>query len=297
MASEAPAPTHTAPSGFGGLLRTWRERRRLSQQELSLQSEVSARHLSFLETGRSHPSRQMVLHLAEHLRVPLRERNDLLVAAGFAPAYTGQPLDAPEMTAVRAAVDQVLRGHEPYPAVGVDRRWDVVAMNTAAHALAVPSDPALLEPPINVYRLVLHPDGLAPRIIDLAELAHHLLDRLRRDLDATGDPGLAALLDEVERYPTVRSLPRRLGSPDGVVVPFRLRHPHGELAMFTSITTFGTPADVTVAELALELFYPLDTATDRRLRDLADEGSRPGAAQAQSTPEIDSAMRATSPGA
>lgn len=275
MASPPPPPSPVEVDGFGRLLRTWRERRRLSQQELSLEADVSARHLSFLETGRSRPSREMVLGLAEHLRVPLRERNDLLVAAGFAPAFTGRRLDAPEMAAIRRAVDRVLDSHEPFPAVAVDRRWDVVAMNAAARALAVPCDPALLEPPINVYRLVLHPDGLAPLIVDLPELAHHLLDRLRRDLDATGDPELAALLDEVERYPTVRGLPRHLGSSDGVVVPFRLRHPEGELAMFTTITMFGTPADVTVAELALELFYPLDRTSDDRLRALASSEPPP----------------------
>lgn len=269
----APGPTSagtsTAAAGFGPLLRAWRERRRFSQQELSLTADVSARHLSFLETGRSSPSRAMVLQLAEHLRVPLRERNELLAAAGFAPAYPSRSFDAPELSSVRTAVEQILAGHEPLPAVAVDRWWDIVSMNRAAAVLAVPQDPALLEPPANVYRLVLHPDGLAPRIVDLADLAHHLLDRLRRDTDATGDPRLVALLDEVERYPTVRALPRRIDVPDGVVVPFRLRHPHGELAMFSSITTFGTPADVTVAELALELFYPLDEATSQRLTAIA----------------------------
>lgn len=257
------------PDDFGTQLRTWRARRRLSQQELSLASEVSTRHLSFLETGRSRPSRAMVLTLAEHLDVPLRERNDLLLAAGHAPAYPRRPLDAPEMAAVRAAVDRILAGHEPLPAVAVDRRWDVVAANAPVLTMTAGVSPEVLGPPTNVYRLTLHPGGLAPLIVNLAEVAHHLLDRLRRDVEATGDPDLVALLGEVERYPTVRGLPPRIDVPSGVVVPFRLRHPQGQLDLFTTVTTFGTPADVTVAELALELFYPLDDATSQRLAAMA----------------------------
>jgi transcriptional regulator with XRE-family HTH domain len=259
------APQVRAGSGFATLLRHWRERRRLSQQQLSLLAGVSARHLSFLETGRSRPSREMVLTLAEHLQVPLRERNELLTAAGFATAYPQRPYDAPELATVRAAVDQVLAGHDPYPAVAVDRAWNVVAANDAVTALLGAVGPAVLGPPTNVYRLTLHPDGLAPLLVNLAEVAHHLLDRLRRDIAATGDAGLSSLLEEVANYATVRALPRRIDPPDGVVMPFRLRHPRGELAMFTTITTFGTPADVTVAELALELFYPLDEVTADRL--------------------------------
>jgi transcriptional regulator with XRE-family HTH domain len=259
------SPAAEPDTSFGGLLRAWRQRRRLSQQELSLAADVSARHLSFLETGRSQPSRAMVLALAEHLDVPLRERNELLTAAGFAPSYPRRDLDAPEMGAVRSAVDRVLAGHAPWPAVAVDRRWDVVAANAPVLALAAAASPSLLEPPINVYRLTLHPDGLAPLVINLAEVAHHLVDRLRRDVAATGDADLTALLTEVTRYPTTRGVPSVIGPTGGVVVPFRLRHPAGELAMFTTVTTFGTPADVTVAELALELFYPLDGATAARL--------------------------------
>jgi transcriptional regulator with XRE-family HTH domain len=262
-AEEPPAGT------FGPLLRSWRERRRLSQQDLSLMADVSTRHLSFLETGRSKPSRTMVLTLAEHLDVPLRERNDLLTAAGFAAQYPQRSLDAPEMGSVRSAVDRILAGHEPYPAVAVDRWWDVVAANRPIATLLADVDPAVLGPPTNVYRLTLHPDGIARLIVNLPEFAHHLLDRLRHDAHATGDPRLRDLLAEVESYPTVRSLPRHIDTPDGVVVPMRLRHPQGELAMFTTVTTFGTPADVTVAELALELFYPADPATEERLRDLS----------------------------
>lgn len=269
--SQTSAPRDDAPANaaFGPLLRTWRERRRLSQQELSLIADVSARHLSFLETGRSRPSRTMVLSLADHLNVPLRERNELLSAAGFAAAYPQRPLEAPEMRSVRAAVDQILEGHEPYPAVAVDRWWNVVAANRPVTALIADVDPAVLGPPTNVYRLTLHPDGMAPLIVNLAGFAHHLVDRLRRDAQTTGDPHLNTLLAEVEDYPTVRALPRHIDTPDRVVVPMRLRHPHGELALFTTITTFGTPADVTVAELALELFYPLDAVTAERLRLIA----------------------------
>jgi transcriptional regulator with XRE-family HTH domain len=275
--SVATAPGDPASTGdpapFGSLLKRWRERRRLSQQELSLIAEVSARHLSFLETGRSRPSRAMVLSLAEHLRVPLRERNELMLAAGFAPAYPRRPYDAPELATVRRAVEQVLAGHHPYPALAVDRRWDVVAANSATMALFGEIPPALLGPPLNVYRLTLHPDGLAPRLLNLAEVATHLVHRLQADVEATGDPGLDALLDKVLRYPTVREVGAGRSRPPSdaeVVVPIRLRHPHGELAMFTTLTTFGSPADVTVAELALELLYPLDAATAERLRELAD---------------------------
>lgn len=260
-------------SAFGDLLRGWRERRRLTQMELAQRADVSARHLSFLETGRSNPSRQMVLNLAAHLEIPLRERNQLLTAAGFAPVYPRTPLDAPEMDAVRSAIDQVLAGHEPYPALAVDRYWNIVSMNAAAALFAEDVDPALLGPPPNVYRLSLHPDGLAPRVINFAELAHHLLHRLRHDVAVSADPDLAALLEEVGSYPTVRELGRPAATHDAVVVPVRLRHPRGELSLFTTVATFGTPVDVTVAELALETFFPADAETALRLDALADAAS------------------------
>ena len=261
------------PAPFGTLLKRWRDRRRLSHQELSLLAGVSARHLSFLETGRPQPSPDMVLSLAEHLRVPLRERNELLFAAGFAPTFPRRAYDAPELRAVRRAVEQVLSGHHPYPALAVDRRWDVVAANSAMMALFGELPASLLGPPSNVYRLTLHPDGLTPRLVNLAEVATYLVHRLQADLDATGDVQLGALLEEVSAYPTVREVGAGRGRPPAdaeVVVPIRLRHPRGELAMFTTLTTFGSPADVTVAELALELLYPLDVATADRLRVLAE---------------------------
>jgi transcriptional regulator with XRE-family HTH domain len=254
------------PATFGDLLRDWRQRRRLSQLDLSLAADVSTRHLSFLETGRSRPSRDMALTLAEHLDLPLRERNVLLSSAGFAPAFPHRPLDAPEMASVRGAIDTLLAAHEPYPALVVDRRWDLVAMNDSAAMFASDVAPALLEPPINVQRLTFHPDGLAPRIVNLAEFTAQVLGRLRHDAAVSADPDLAALVAEIEAYPTVRSLGPVTPDPGQVVTPMRLRDPEGELALFTTITTFGTPVDVTVAELALETFFPADGATARRLR-------------------------------
>lgn len=273
--TSAAASGYVAPMAddttFGSLLREWRERRHLTQLDLSLRADVSTKHLSYLETGRSNPSREMVLELAEHLEVPLRDRNELLVAAGFAPAYGERPLDAPEMAVVRAAIDQVLEGHEPYPAIAVDRYWNLVSMNAAAAVLASAVPPELMGPPPNVYRMSLHPDGLARLVINFAEFAHHLLARLRHDARVSADPELGALLEEVESYPTVRALPRPSIDHRSVVVPVRLRHPRGELAMFTTIATFGTPVDVTVAELALETFFPADAETAHRLQRLADE--------------------------
>lgn len=254
--------------GFGDRLREWRQRRRFSQLELSLAAEVSTRHLSFLETGRSQPSRDMVLTLADALDVPLRERNALLASAGFAPRYAARTLDAPEMAAVRLAVDTVLQGHLPNPALAVDGRWDLVEANAAVQVLMEGVDPALLAPPINVYRVSLHPDGLAGRVVNFDEVAPHLLSRLRHDVAVSGDDGLADLLTEMERFPTVRALPRHLDAPNDVVIPVRLRHPEGELALFTTTTTFGTPTDVTVAELAIETFFPFDERTADRLREL-----------------------------
>lgn len=258
-------------ASFGELLRAWRERRRLTQLDVSVAAGVSTRHLSFLENGRASPSRDMVLELAEHLEIPLRERNVLLHAAGFAPAYTQRPLDAPEMQAVRSAIDEVLAGHEPYPALALDRYWNLVSMNAAAAVLASDVPAELLGPPANVYRISLHPDGLASRVVNFAEFAHHLLRRLRHDVAVSADPDLTSLLEEVESYPTVRGLAPPTADRGAVVVPIRLRHPRGELAMFTTITTFGTPVDVTVDELALETFFPADADSARRLQRLADE--------------------------
>jgi hypothetical protein len=220
-----------------------------------------------IETGRARPSRELILHLAERLDVPMREHNPLLLAAGFAPIYTERPLDAPEMSAIRAAVDVVLKGHQPYPALAVDFCGNVVAANPAAAVLSegMYADAAqyLRDPPVNVYRISLHPQGMAPRVANFDEYAPHLVGQLRHDVARMGDPRLAALLDEIESYSTVRGLKRPAPSKRSVVVPLRLQHPAGELTLFTSIATFGTPSDITVSELAIESFFPAgeDTAT------------------------------------
>jgi transcriptional regulator with XRE-family HTH domain len=249
---------------YGELLREWRTRRHLSQLELSSSAGVSGRHLSFLETGRSRPSKEMVLHLAEHLDVPLRARNTLLVAAGHAPVFPETALAAPEMDAIRGALDQVLQGHEPYPAVVLNRRWEVVAANEGIAVLVEAVAPWLLEPPVNVLRATLHPDGLAPRIRNLGEWAAHLLGRLAREADATGDPYLRELHDELSSYPGVDAAAP--ADPGALVVPLKLRHGEGDLSLFSTVMTFGTALDVTVAELSLEAFFPADAGTATVLR-------------------------------
>ncbi len=254
----------------GTLLREWRQRRHLSQLALATEGEISARHLSFLETGRAQPSREMLLHLAELLDVPLRARNALLVAAGFAPMFPERPLDDPALAAARQAVELVLAGHEPYPAVAVDRHWNLVAANRAVPLFLEGIDPSLLEPPVNVLRTGLHPKGLAPRIANLPEWRAHLLARLRRQVEATADGALSALLAELSSYPAgVGATEAPSHDYGGVVVPLRLRTAEGVLDFFSTITIFGTPVDVTLAELALEAFFPADAATAEALRRLA----------------------------
>jgi transcriptional regulator with XRE-family HTH domain len=250
---------------LGTLLREWRQRRRLSQLELALEAGVSSRHLSFLETGRSRPSRAMVLQLAEQLEVPLRERNRLLLAAGYAPAYGERALDAPELAPVRQALDLVLAGHEPYPAVVVDRAWNLVAANRAIGIFTRLVAPALLEPPANVLRASLHPDGLAPHVVNLSEYRGHLLERLRRQVALTADAALAALLEELRGYPAPPD-EHALDPAGEIALPLRLRADGSELSFFSAIATFGTAVDVTVAELAIEAFFPADEATAAALR-------------------------------
>ncbi|MFE0153974.1 helix-turn-helix domain-containing protein [Nonomuraea sp. NPDC059007] len=255
----------------GALLRQWRRRRKVSQLELSLLAETSARHLSYVETGRSRPSRAMVLRLAEALEVPLRERNTLLLAAGYAPAYRESRLDEEGMAAISAALQTMLSAHEPYPAVVVDRLWNVVAGNTAMAVLMDGLDPALAAGTPNVFRLTLHPRGLAGRLVNYGQVRALFLRRLRRQAD-TGDAALRELYEEVSRYPPpeghhdddAEELP---AGP--IQVPLRVRTPLGELSMFSTMATFGSPADVTLSELAIELFYPLDDATAAALRHLA----------------------------
>ena len=259
-------PSH----GVGDLLRDWRRRRRLSQLDLAVNAEVSTRHLSFVETGRSKPSRELLLHLAEHLDVPLRERNDLLLAAGYAPAYRQRPLDDEAMGPVRAALDKILAGHQPFPAVIVDRGWNLVAANDAA--LAVLTDgvaPHLLAPPANALRVTLHPEGLAPRIANLGDWSAHLLSRLRREATATADGELLALHDELAGYPGVHD-GRDVDAGDPAALLFttlHLRTTEGaDLALFSTVATFGTARDVTLAELSIESFFPADAATAAALR-------------------------------
>jgi transcriptional regulator with XRE-family HTH domain len=258
------------PRPVGELLRQWRERRRLSQLDLALQADISTRHLSFLETGRSRPSRDMLLRLAERLEVPLRERNDLLLAGGFAPVFGQTPLDAPQMAGVRAALRQVLTGHEPYPAVVVDGGWNLVDANAAVAVLVGQADPELLAPPANVLRASLHPGGMASRIVNLGEWRAHLFARLRRQIALTADPGLAELYDELRAYPCGQPEPEvEVPGSGDVVVPLRLRHGDRELSFLSIMASFGTPLDVTVAELAIESFFPADPGTATALRHLS----------------------------
>jgi len=263
--------TISAPLGIGDLLRDWRQRRRLSQLDLSNEAEVSARHLSFVETGRSKPSRELVLHLAEHLDVPLRERNSLLMAAGFAPMYRERSLEDHDMDPVRGALDMILAGHEPYPSVIVDRLWNLVTANAAALSLfTVGVAPALLEPPVNVVRLGIHPDGLGSRVKNLAEFSEHLLVRLQRQLAVSPDPDLAALYEEVLTYPGVSQGSPVLTDPTTLLfVPMVFARPDGqELSLFSTLATFGTALDITLAELSIESFFPADPATEAFFRQI-----------------------------
>jgi transcriptional regulator with XRE-family HTH domain len=254
-----------SPARVGSLLRDWRRRRRLSQLDLALEAGVSARHVSFVETGRSRPSPEMVLHLAEQLDVPLRDRNGLLLAAGYAPVYAERDLEAPDMEPVRTALDLVLRGHEPYPAAVVDRTWELIQGNRGIGLLLEGVDPELLAPPVNVLRVSLHPSGMAPNIVNLAVWRAHLLERLERQIAATGDPQLASLSDELAGYPAPPPAvaPEDLGD---VCVPLRLTTQRGDLSFISTIATFGTAVDITVAELAIESFFPADAATAEVVR-------------------------------
>lgn len=257
----------TAPP-VGTLLRTWRQRRRLSQLDLALDAEVSTRHLSCVETGRAAPSRDMLLRLAERLDVPLRERNALLLAGGYAPMYPERPLADPSMAAARRAVDLILAGHMPYPAVAVDRGWNLVAHNAAVAPLLGLVDPARLVPPVNVLRLSLHPQGLAPLIVNAADWRAHVLARLHRQVQVSGDPVLAALFDELRALPHGGDVGHDGHATDlgGVAVPLLLRIGDQVLNLISTITVFGTPVDVTLSELALETFFPADEATAAWLR-------------------------------
>jgi transcriptional regulator with XRE-family HTH domain len=247
----------------GTHIRTWRSRRRLSQLDLALDAEISARHLSFIETGRSRPSRAMLLRLAERLRIPPRERNVLLVAGGFAPALPARNLDDPALAAARQAVDQVLAAYEPYPALAVDLHWNLVAANAGVTPFLAGCAPHLLEPPLNVLRLSLHPEGLAPRIENLAQWRGYVFRRLEEQVDVSADPVLASLLDEL------RSYPGGIGDSaeaSGIAILLKVRQGPQLLSFLSMTTVFGTPIDITLSELAIEAFLPADSATADYLR-------------------------------
>jgi transcriptional regulator with XRE-family HTH domain len=248
-----------AQQPVGTLLRRWRERRRLSQLDLASRAEVSARHVSFLETGRSRPTKAMLLKLSEQLEIPLRERNSLLLAGGYAPAYPEHQLSDVPMAAVADAIAAILGAHLPAPAVVVDRHWNMIDGNAAVAMFTEGCALHLLEPPVNVLRLSLHPEGMAPRIVNLGQWRGHLRRRLDHQIATTGDPFLAALADELSAYPGGEAPTDH--DPDALVVPLRFATPGGELAFLSTTTVFGTPMDVTVAELAIETFYPADAPT------------------------------------
>lgn len=259
-------------AGVGAVLRGWRERRRLTQLELALKAGISARHLSFIETGRSKPGREMLLRILDHLQVPFRERNRLLLAAGYAPAFPERSLEDPDLAPVKAALDRILAAHEPNPAVVFDRSWNLVAANSVMFGLieGIDIDPVLLQPPVNVLRVGLHPRGLAPLIVNLPEWRAHFLGRLERQVAVTGDDELAALLAEVAAYPGSVRDPNPSRRDGEILGPLKVRAPDGgELSFFGMFATFNTPFEVTTSELAIELLFPADRATAEALKKLA----------------------------
>lgn len=253
---------------LGEQLREWRTRRRMSQMDLALETDISTRHLSFIETGRSRPSPQMIERIADRLQVPHRARNALLLAAGFAPDYCERALDSAEMAGMRAIVEHVLKGHEPYPALAVDRHWNMVSANGAIALLTALVEPALLEPPANVLRIALHPQGLAPHIGNRAEWRAHILHRLDGQIEATADAGLAALRDELAAY-DADDAEDYIAEANGIAVPLILNTTAGPIRFVSTVTVFGTPLDITLSELAIEAFFPADAESAALLRELA----------------------------
>jgi transcriptional regulator with XRE-family HTH domain len=266
MNAHASAARAERPIHIGEHLREWRQRRHLSQLDLAGEAEISARHLSFVETGRSAPSRDMVLKLAERLDVPLRERNVLLVAAGFAPAFPQRGLDDPALKSAREAIDLVLKAHEPNPALAYDRHWNLVSANRMLAPLLEGVPAKLLSPPLNILRLAFHPEGLAPRTANLGQWAAHLLERLHHQCEATADAKLIELYNDLKSYP----LPARSGpvAVDSVAIPYKLRYKGDVLSFISTTMVFGTPVDVTLSELALETFFPADELTARQLKEM-----------------------------
>ena len=283
FAQSAPSTPPSASRTVGDLLREWRQRRRMSQLLLAAEADISTRHLSFVESGRAMPSREMVMHLAERLDVPLRARNALLVAAGYAPLFRERPLSDPQLSAAREAVELVLKGHEPYPALAIDRHWTIVATNNALAPLLSGARPDLLAPPVNALRLSLHLDGIASSIINWHAWREHVLARLQRQIDVSADETLSALRDELAAYPAPPGAqpPAADDSPiNQIAVPLRLRTPLGVLSFFSTTTVFGTPVDVTLSELAIEAFLPADPQTAAALREFAGNQREGGAEEA-----------------
>ncbi|MEU0500710.1 helix-turn-helix transcriptional regulator [Nocardia sp. NPDC005998] len=251
----------------GVLLREWRTRRRISQLELSVQSGISTRHISFVETGRTVPSPAMIERFAEHLNIPLRERNQLLLAAGHAPAYRHRTLDDPDLAEARAAVQRVLRAHEPFPALTIDSRWNLLFANAATEVFFDEVDPALLEPPINMMRIGLHPKGFAPRVRNIDQVRGFLLPRLARQAAQTGDPELASLHGELRAFAPDDGPPRI--DPADIALPIHIHHRGTELSLFNTIMRFGAAFDVTLDEIAIESYFPADPTTAAYLHSLA----------------------------
>ena len=267
--TNAPSAAPAQP-GAGPLLRAWRERRRMSQLELALRADSSARHISFVETGRSRPSEEMLLRLAEHLDVPVRERNALLLAAGYAPHYPQTPLDDPALDALRAGLDRLIQGYEPYPALVMDARYDVVAANRGITMLLGGVPESLLTAPLNAMRLTLHPQGLAPRIRNLREWRGHLLAQMERQIALYRSNPLRELYEEVAAYPVAESASayEPAESVPYFALPMQIEHEGRILSFISSVSTFNTPMDVTVAELAVETFLPADPATAKYLHSM-----------------------------
>ncbi|MHA7774115.1 helix-turn-helix domain-containing protein [Roseibium sp. M-1] len=262
----------TQQSSAGDLLRQWRQHRRLSQLALASDAGISQRHLSFLESGRSRPSRDMVMHLSEQLDVPLRERNAILVAAGYAPHFPQSDLQDKALSAVNDVIRQILDGHLPHPALAVNRHWELLAANAAVYALLEGVAPHLLDAPVNVLRLSLHPEGIAPRILNLNEWREHILMRLAHEIDRSADPKLAALRDELAAMPVepqTDPAPAGPAADNRIAIPLRLQGPNGPLNFLSTTTVFGTAVDVTLSEVAIEAFFPADAATAEVMAALA----------------------------
>lgn len=278
MVQDRASRAHTADgqsrrrSEVGGLLRDWRARRRFSQFDLALDVGVSPRHLSFIETGRSRPSVEMIDALADRLEMPLRERNRLLMAAGFAPRYPERSLDAPALEQAKASVQRMLDLHDPYPGVALDRYWNVLLSNAAASNLLSSLPDELLKPPVNIFRVSLHPHGLAALTENFAEWGSYLVRTLRRNLLHHPGTELEGLEKEVLSYSTVKQLPQQFLPEPACLIPCVLRLPVGLVSMFTTLTTFGTPQDVLLEELSVELFYPADKQSEALLRSISRSG-------------------------